>query len=99
MVSQALIIFLCQFTMIGLLGLQSMNIRDGKKLAAAITSLCLGVAGWNITSIISQVNHEGMLSLVFFSFILSGPAGIVASMFVHEKFNSKGDITSGQRHN
>lgn len=90
MYSQALLIFCCQFVMIFLLGIQSQNVRDGKKLSAAITSLLLGITGWSITGTISSVYHEGMLSVVFFSFVLAGPLAIATSIWLHEKFNEKG---------
>ena len=86
MLSQALLVFVCQFSMIFLLGIQSLNVRDGKKLSAAITSLLLGITGWFITGTISSVYHEGMLSMVFFAFILSGPLGISFSIWLHAKF-------------
>jgi uncharacterized membrane protein YeaQ/YmgE (transglycosylase-associated protein family) len=87
MYSQALLIFCCQFVMIFLLGMQSQHVRDGKKLQAAITSLLLGITGWSITGTISSVYHEGMLSVVFFSFILAGPLGISTSIWIHTHFN------------
>ena len=82
-------IFLAQYATIFLLGLQSMNIRDGKKVMAAITSLCLGVSGFLTTGIISQHYEQGMFSGVFFAFLLAGPAGIVCSMYAHEYFWNK----------
>ena len=71
-----------------MLGIQSLNVRDGKKLSAAITSLLLGIAGWTITGTISSVYHEGMLSVVFFAFIFAGPLGISFSIWLHGKFKS-----------
>ena len=79
-------IFVAQYLTIFLLGFQSMNIRDGRKVAAAITSCCLGVSGYLTTGIISQNYSQGMLSWVFFGFLVAGPVGIVSSMFAHEKY-------------
>lgn len=89
MLQQATIIFTAQFVCVFLLGTQSQNIRDGKKLAAAVTSLLLGISGWLCTGIISQAYSQGMLSSVFAAFVISGPLAIVASMFVHEHFHKE----------
>lgn len=88
--TESLTIFLCQYLVVLLLGLQSQNVRDRKMLAAAITSLLLGVTGWLVTGIVATAYHSGMLSLVFFSFIVAGPCGIVSSMWLHYKvFNNE----------
>lgn len=89
MITQALLIFVCQFVLIFLLGTQSQHVRDGKKLASAITSLLLGVAGWTITGIVSTAYVSGMFSLVFFSFIIAGPCGIVCSIMAHQYFRKE----------
>jgi len=78
-------IFLAQFLMIFLLGLQSINVNRGHKLLAALTSFGLGIAGFYVTGTIAQAYQEGMFSSMFLSFILSGPCGIVVSMMVHPK--------------
>lgn len=79
-------IFVAQYLTIFLMGLQSLNVVGKKYAAAAITSCCLGVSGYLTTGIISQNYSQGMLSWVFFGFLVAGPVGIVSSMFVHEKY-------------
>ena len=91
MLEQALTVFVCQYIMIGLLGLQSLNVRDGQKVHAAFTSLLLGIVGFQITGIISSVYSQGMLSLVFVSFVLAGPLGIYTSMCLHQHFKEKNE--------
>lgn len=76
-------IFIAQFLMIFLLGLQSINVNRGHKLIAALTSFGLGVAGFYVTGTIAQAYQEGMFSSTFISFIFAGPCGIVCSMFAH----------------
>ena len=84
-------IFIAQYCTILLLGLQSLNVRDGKYTASAITSLLLGITGWFVTGIVSQAYKSNDV-LVFLSFLLAGPCGIVSSMFIYSKvFNKKGN--------
>lgn len=89
MFNQSVLIVACQFSLVFMLGLQSQYVRDGRKVCAAITSLLLGVLGWNITGVVASAYHSGMFSQVFYCFIFSGPAGIVASIYLHEKFNKR----------
>lgn len=89
MFEQAAGIFVAQWITIFLLGTQSQHIRDGKKIHSAITSLLLGIAGWNSTGIISSAYGQGMLSVVFLAFIVAGPSAIVTSIYVHEHFHRK----------
>lgn len=78
-------IFLAQFVMIWFLGLQSINVNRGHKLIAALTSFCLGVAGFYVTGTIAEVYHEGMFTSMFLSFVLAGPCGIVSAMYCHPR--------------
>jgi len=89
MYQQALGVFAAQFCLVGLLGLQSQHIRDGKKLHAAITSALLGVAGWTITGVVSSAYTQGMLSVVFFAFLIAGPIAISLSIYAHEHFHKE----------
>ena len=79
-------IFVAQYLTIFLMGLQSLNVVQKKYVAAAITSCCLGVSGYLTTGIISQNYSQGILSWVFFGFLVAGPVGIVSSMLAHEKY-------------
>lgn len=82
---EAVQIFISQYFMIMLLGLQSLNVNQGKKLAAAITSMLLGICGFVVTGIIAQAYQDGFLTLTFASFFIAGPLGIVSSIIVHPK--------------
>lgn len=78
-----LYVFSSQFAMIFLLGIQQMNVTGRHFVAAFITSLLLGICGYYLTSVIAQINIEGVLSSVWWSFIMSGPLGIITAMKVH----------------
>lgn len=79
----SIIIFVSQFGMIYLLGMQQMNVTGKHYVAAAVTSLLLGLFGWLTISIISAANKEGMLSMVFWFYLIAGPLGIVTAMRTH----------------
>lgn len=80
-------IFLAQFLMIALLGLQSINVNQRKKTFAAITSLCLGVTGFHVTGTIAQAYQQGMFSSIFLAYVLAGPCGIVFSISAYPVIN------------
>jgi len=82
--TEAIAIFLVQFTTIYLLGLQSLNVRDGHTLGAAVTSVFLGLTGFTATSYIGGLEPSDLMSVVGFSFVLAGPLGITASMKTHK---------------
>ena len=85
MLSEAALIFVCQFFMVFLLGTQSQFVRDAKILEASITSLLLGIAGWTVTGVVSSAYASGIMTVVYFSFILAGPVGIASSIWLHRK--------------
>lgn len=89
MIKEVLTIFVCQYIMIFLLGLQSLTVKDGRKIQAAIVSLCLGIMGWNTTGIVSSHYHDGMMSPIFLSFLFGGPAGIVTSIAFNNWLNEQ----------
>jgi len=70
--------------MILLLGLQSINVARGHKIAAMITSLLLGVCGFYVTGLLSAAFSGGLLSTVALCYLVAGPLGIVSSMYLHE---------------
>jgi hypothetical protein len=81
--SNAFLLFIAQFCMIFLLGVQSLNVRDGHYVGAAITSLLLGIVGFTITSIIGKLHIEDLMTVVGCSFLVAGPLGIVSAMASH----------------
>ena len=78
-------IFIAQFLTVLLLGLQSINVNQGDKISAAVTSLMLGVCGFFVTGNVAVAFADGFGSTVFYSYILAGPIGIVVSMVLHKK--------------
>lgn len=77
-------VLLSQFVMILLLGLQSLNVNQRRYLAAAITSLLLGVIGFYLTGTVAEAHKDGAFTLTWWAYISGGPAGIVASMWLHQ---------------
>lgn len=78
------LIFVAQFSMIFLLGVQQLNVRDGHYIGAAITSLLLGVTGFTITSIVGKLQLEDLLRPIGVTFLVAGPIGITAAMYSHD---------------
>lgn len=83
----AALIFAAQYIYILLLGLQSLNVRDRHYVGAAVTSAMLGVLGFFVTSIVGDA--RGMeFTVLWWSFVASGPAGIVSAMLLHPRLVS-----------
>lgn len=78
-------VFVAQFIVIYLLGFQQQNVTGKHYFMAFITSLILGVSSWFLTSVISVANLDAIGSLVWWSFILSGPIAIVMAMRTHSR--------------
>ena len=79
-----LILFVAQFVFIFLLGIQQLNIVRGYYVAAAVTSLLLGVCGWFTIGIIAEATTYDLTSVTFLTYIVAGPMGIVTAMWVHK---------------
>ena len=76
-------VFVAQFVLIFLLGIQSLNVNRGHYFLAGLTSLMLGVVGFYITGTVAAAHKEGMYSGVWWAFIIGGPLGIITSMKLH----------------
>lgn len=76
-------IFIAQFSFVYVLGIQSLNVRDGHYLGAAASSLLIGVSGFTVTSTIGGLNLADIGSPVGLSFLLAGPMAITAAMRSH----------------
>ena len=87
--TEALTIWLAQYAMICLLGLQSINVNRGRYMASALTSLLLGFCGYFVTGIIASVYQSGEFGLVFWAFITAGPCGIVTSIWLNRHITKK----------
>lgn len=79
----ALIIFISQFAVVFLLGIQSQMVRDGHCAGAAMGSLLIGVSQFLVFSIIGGLGANDILTMDGLAFLLSGPIAIVASMKTH----------------
>ena len=80
----ALIIFIAQFCVVYLMGIQSLNIKGGHYLAAAITSFIMGVFAFASTSIIGKIALSDIISVVGIVFLVAGPLGITCAMASHK---------------
>ena len=78
-----MLIFVCQFLTIFLLGMQSLMVRDDNRLGAATGSLMIGISQFYVLSVISDMGIDAVGTFQWIAFILAGPAGIVASMTAH----------------
>lgn len=79
----ALIIFISQFAVVFLLGIQSQMVRDANCLGAAVGSLLIGFSQFFVLSIIGGLAAGDMLSAEGIAFMTSGPLAIVASIKTH----------------
>ena len=76
-----LIIFGSTFVLVFALGLQSLNVTSGQYKAAFLTSFLIG--GSNLV-ILRTVPQGDVWSVA--AYLLGGPIGIVASMWLHKRF-------------
>jgi hypothetical protein len=80
--TEAAVVFVAQYLMVLLLGLQSLNVRDRHYVLAGITSFMLGVCGFYVTSIVGAAKGQ-VLTILWWSFVIAGPCGIITAMAVH----------------
>jgi hypothetical protein len=80
---EALIIFISQFAVVFLLGIQSLMVRDSHCVGAAVGSLFIGVSQFFVFSIVGGLSATDMVTAQGLSFLLAGPLAIVASIKTH----------------
>ncbi len=78
-----MIIFISQFAVVFLLGIQSQMVRDANCIGAAVGSLLIGFSQFFVFSIIGGLAAGNMLTAEGFAFMTSGPLAIVASIKTH----------------
>lgn len=78
------LVFISNFILIFLLGLQGRFVRDSQYFYAAFTSLCLGVAGYYTTMQIAIVQQ--MFTSVYWAYLAAGPVAITCSIWVHDNY-------------
>ena len=76
-------IFIAQFITIYLLGVQSLNVRDGNYLAAAITSTALGCSGYYIAAVVGKLPADAWFSAPWWAYIVAGPIAICTAIRTH----------------
>lgn len=79
----AFIIFVSQFAVVFLLGIQSQMVRDANCTGAAVGSLLIGGSQFFVLSIIGGLSAGDMLTQEGIAFMVSGPLAIVASIKTH----------------
>ncbi|WP_025040992.1 hypothetical protein [Nitrosospira briensis] len=77
----ALIIFAATFVVVFALGFQSLNVNQGHHKAAFINSLIIGASNLVILKMIPA--SSSLLEIA--AYLMGGPFGIVASMWVHRR--------------
>jgi len=84
----AALVFFTQYTYILLMAWQSLNVNHDHRVAAATTSTLLGTIGFYMTGVVSS--HRGEAgSLVWYAYVLSGPCGVLTSMWFFKFYRGK----------
>lgn len=83
----ALLIFTATFITVFALGFQSLNVNKGHPKAAFLTSFVIGIGNLAVLKLVPDT--QALLDNA--AYLLGGPFGIVASMWVHNKFMGKKD--------
>ena len=81
------LVFISNFVLVFLLGVQGRFVRDSQYVHAAVTSCMLGVAGYYTTMQIAIVKE--MFTSVYWAYLTAGPLAIMLSIFVHDKWFNK----------
>lgn len=74
----ALLLFVSTFTLVFFLGLQSLNVNNGHRLAAFLTSFGIGISNLVLFKLAPNATGPEIAA-----FLVGGPFGIVASMLAH----------------
>jgi hypothetical protein len=76
-------LFVGQFLLIYVLGIQSLMVRDDNYVGAAIGATLIGISQFYLTSLISNMGIESIGTLAWCVFVVAGPLAIVTSMKTH----------------
>lgn len=76
----AWILFVSTFIMVGALGFQSLNVNNGHYAAAFLTSFAIGTGNLFVLKLV-----PGGDAAVMVAYLMGGPFGIVASMWLHKR--------------
>lgn len=88
----ALFIFTATYLVVLFLGLQSLNVNGGHKIAAVVTSFGIGIGTANLFILKIMPGPTGWLDVS--AYLTGGPLGILTSMHIHpwmvQRFGKKG---------
>lgn len=87
--TEAAIVFACQFAYILTLGMQTQNVMGRHYAAAMGSSLALGMMGLFLTGTIARNAVDGTNWIAAVTYLAAGPVGIAVSMWLHPKFARK----------
>lgn len=76
-------IFLAQFVTVYLLGVQSLNVRDGNYVGAALTSVALGCSGYYLAAAVGKLPADAWFSAPWWAYIAAGPVAICSAIKTH----------------
>lgn len=86
------LLFLSAFVSVFALGFQSLNVNGGHYLAAASTSFIIGVGHIALYRMMPDADFGQLLA-----YLLGGPLGITASMWVHRRTVGRAAAISSNR--
>jgi len=86
---EALTVGIAQFFFIFLKGMQQINVIKERYLASILISLGLGVCGLLTMGIIARAVTQGSHWLVYVSFLIGGPLGIVSAIWMEKKYGTR----------
>lgn len=77
------VIFAAQYSMVMLLGLQSLSVNAGHRTVAAVNSGMLGCLGFWLTASIAEAKTTGTFTPIWWAYVLAGPCGVLTAMLLH----------------
>ena len=77
-------VFLAQLVFVALVNLQTINVSHSQYVNASLTSVLLGMLGFWLTAVIAEVRREGVFSLTWWAFIVSGAIAAPLSILIHK---------------
>lgn len=91
-------IFIAQFVTVYLLGVQSLNVRDGNYIGAALTSTALGCSGYYLAATVGKLPADAWLTAPWWAYIAAGPVAICSAIKTHPLFKRALRKHGGNRH-
>ena len=83
------VVFIAQFFFIFLKGLQQINVIKERYLVSIFVSFGLGICGLLTMGIIAKAVTVGSHWSVYVGFLVGGPVGIAAAIWMEKKYGSK----------